>query len=185
MPRRSQVALHPKRAEIEIGLALGYKAKALAKKYSLDVQCLYRYKKDMPASRKAAILSAHCSPGVDLEKLRIVESEGLLAHMIAQRGRFHEAIDRAIEFGDLKSQHLFEGDLIKNLELTGKLLGEFGSGVTINTVLLAGHPEYLQLRHSLMASLRKYPKPRQAVLAALRTVEAPPVIEGEVGFAQA
>ena len=92
-------------------------------------------------------------------------------------------IDRAIEFGDLKSQHLFEGDLIRNLELTGKLLGELGSGVTINTVLLAGHPEYLQLRHSLMAALRKYPKARQAVMTALRTVEAPPVIEGKVEYA--
>ena len=110
MPRRSQVATHPRRAEIEIGLAMGMQVKALAKKYGMDVQVLYRYKRDMPPSRKAAILAAHTSPGVDLDKLKIVESEGLLAHLIVQRGRCHEAIDLAIEYGDLKSWHLFEGE---------------------------------------------------------------------------
>jgi hypothetical protein len=180
MPRQSQVALHPRRAEIEIGLAMGMQVKALAKKYGFDVQVLYRYKKDMPASRKAAILAAHTSPGVDLDKLRIVESEGLLAHLIAQRGRCHEAIDLAIEYGDLKAWHLFEGDITRNLELTGKLLGELGVGTTVNTILLAGHPEYLQLRHALMSALIKYPAAKKAVLTALKSVETEqPAIEGE------
>jgi hypothetical protein len=153
---------------------MGIQVKALAKKYGIEKQVLYRYKRDMPPARKAAILAAHTSPGVDLDKLRIVESEGLLAHLIAQRGRCHEAIDLSIEYGDLKSWHLFEGDITKNLELTGKLLGELGAGTTVNTILLAGHPEYLQLRHALMSALIKYPAAKKAVLLALRSIETQP-----------
>ena len=180
MPRRSQVATHPRRAEIEIGLAMGMAVKSLAKKYGFDKQVLYRYKRDMPPARKAAILSAHTSPGVDLDKLRIVESEGLLAHLISQRGRCHEAIDLAQKYGDLKAWHSFEGDITRNLELTGKLLGELGAGTTVNTILLVGHPQYLQLRHTLMTALIKYPAAKKAVLAALRSVETEqPAIEHE------
>lgn len=125
----------------------------------------------MPPARKAAIIAAHTSPGVNLDKLKTVESEGLLAHLIAQRGRCHEAIDLAVKYGDLKSWHLFEGDISRNLELTGKLLGELGAGTTINTIVLAGHPEYLQLRHRLLAALGKFPSAKKAVLQALRSVE--------------
>ena len=75
---------------------------------------------------------------------------------------------------------MFEGDITKNLELTGKLLGELGVGTTVNNIMLAGHPEYLQLRHALMTALIKYPAAKKAVLTALRSVETEqPVIEHE------
>jgi len=118
---------------------------------------------------------------IDLEKLRITESEGLLHHLVAVRGRLYRAMDQAEDLGDYLNTARVSATLLKNLELTAKLLGELHTGaqVTQNILVL---PEYHGLRTAILQALKGHPEARAAVVAALQHFEMPevPALEGEV-----
>ena len=61
--------------------------------------------------------------------------------------------------------------LHRNLEITGKLLGDLSSGgTTINNVLVM--PAYVEMRVELVRALAPYPEARQAVASVLHRIEA-------------
>lgn len=135
----------------------------------------------MPPQLIAQLVSRGRTSAEDLEQLRVTESEGLLSHLIAQRGRLYALADGAEQIGDTSAAAKVHGQLSRNLELTGKLLGDLRTGsqtVTQNLVVL---PEYHHLRVALVQALAKFPEARQAVTAALQRMEAssppPPAIE--------
>jgi hypothetical protein len=111
----------------------------------------------------------------DLENLRQVESEGVLQHLVAVRGRLYGAMDAATMQDDYRAAASIGNAIGKNLEVTAKLLGDLRTGtvnVTNNVLLM---PEFHALRTSIMAALKHHPEARASVAAALKAIESPDV----------
>jgi hypothetical protein len=73
------------------------------------------------------------------------------------------------EAGDGNMLARISGQLHRNMEIVGKLLGDLNTGTTINNILI--QPQYIELRIGLVNALAPYPEARQAVAAVLHTIE--------------
>jgi hypothetical protein len=172
MTRPSSITKHPDRAAIERDLAIGLPVRRLAKKYGLGKDALHRHRKKLPPQLKAAMAAQALRPGVDLEQLRITESEGLLVHLAAQRAKLLLWQDACASSEQFQVASAISAQVHRNLELVGKYLGEFAvHHVTANVSMLIS-PEYLELRSTLLRALQPYPEARAAVVEAIHRLEA-------------
>jgi hypothetical protein len=115
----------------------------------------------------------------DLENLREVESEGVLQHLVAVRGRLYGLMDVAEQQNDYRAAATIGERIVKTLEVTAKLLGDLRTGsisVTQNVLVL---PEFHALRTTIMQALRQHPEARASVAAALKQLESPDVPKQE------
>lgn len=164
------ICAHRERAPIELGLARGVSVGAIAQRYGVSTWQLYRHKAHMPAHLKASLIAG---PGIELdaEKLHETESQSLLANIAALRHRLFAALDVAEEAGDVNMVTRVSGQLHKNYEITGRLLGSLNLGSTniTNNVLVS--PVYMDMRVALVQALAPFPEARQAVAAVLHQVE--------------
>jgi hypothetical protein len=126
----------------------------------------------LPPQLRAKLLAGPSIEGVDLDKLRENESQSLLANLIAIRRRLFAAIDTAEECGDGNMISRVAGQLHRNLEITGSLLGDLGTGsTTINNNVLV-MPAYVEMRVELVRALQPFPEARQAVAQVLHSLES-------------
>jgi len=116
---------------------------------------------------------------VSLQELRRDESEGLLGHIVNQRGRIYSLLDRAEE-EDFRLAIGLHARLTANIELEARLLNEIGGHTTTVTQNLIVAPAYLQLRAALLRALApgEFAAARKAVVSALRSIEAPQPDDG-------
>lgn len=168
---RSIIDQHPERGRIEYDLARGVPVRVVAKKFGLKPSACYRHFAKMPPQLKAEKFAALLKPAADLEKLRIDESEGLLANLAMQRARLLLMQDTAIELADAEMTQRLAGQIHRNLELVGKYLGEFAQRSINTQINVLVSPEYLQLRAALISALRLFPEARRAVAAVLGRIE--------------
>lgn len=161
----------PHRARIEFGLARGVPVRALARRFGLSKDCVYRHRKHVSPALMQELRAKALMPAADLERLRIEESSGLLEHLVAQRGHLYRLADTAEELGDIHGACGVHGRITANLELTGKLLDMFASHATSVTQNILVAPQYLSLRQALVQALRPYSEARRAVVAVLREIE--------------
>jgi hypothetical protein len=171
--RRCLVCSHPERARIELALSRRVGYREIAKRYpELNKDNLFRHKKNhLPPQVEAALRATGRPTDIDLDALRQSESEGLLQHLVAQRGRLNYLLDLAEEVKDVRGASSIHGRITDNLALTGRLLGEItaGSRTTVNQLVIS--PEYLTLRQQLIEALRPFPDARAAVARVLRDLE--------------
>ena len=169
MRRYSQckVCRHRELAAIELAIARRVSVTALAKRYDLSTDSIYRHRKHMPATLRASLLAG---PGtdIDLDRLKETESQSLLANLIAIRHRLFAALDSAEDAGDATTVTRVTRQLHENLELTGKLLGDLGVGSVTNVLIL---PQYVELRVGLINALAGFPEARKAVAEVLHRLE--------------
>ncbi|MFL6587205.1 MAG: hypothetical protein ACJ8GV_10030 [Luteimonas sp.] len=147
----------------------------------MSVDSVHRHgHKHMSVQLKAQLMTRGRLTEIDLDQLRETESEGLLHHLVASRGRLYRAMDEADEQGKNLEVARITGVLLKNLELTAKLLGDLHGGSSQVNILVL--PEYHGLRTAIMQALRPFPAARAAVAHALQSYETPqiPAIDGEV-----
>jgi hypothetical protein len=170
-PSKCTVCSHREHAAIDLGLARGVSVRALAKRYRLGSDSIYRHAKaHLPPQLRAALIAGPDIEGVDLDKLRETESQSLLANLIAIRRRLFAAFDLGEEYGDVSMVARVASQLHSNLELTGKLLGDLGTGsTTFNSVLIM--PQYVEMRIGLVNALRPFPEAARAVASVLHTIE--------------
>ena len=159
------------RAEIEFELATGKSVRAIARKYNIHEQALYKHRKKLPPQLKAAFVGQLLKPGTDLEKLRVEESEGLLQNLATQRARLLIMQDAAMGEGNAQAVATLAGRIQENLRIVGQYLGELQQHSTRTTVSVLVSPEYLQLRNALLRALGPFPEARRAVAAALHEIE--------------
>ena len=168
------VCKHPDRASIELGLANRVPLRTLRERYGLSIDAIHRHHhRHMTPQLIAQLMTRGRMTEIDLEKLRVAESEGLLHHLVAVRGRLYKAMDESESRGDYPSMARVTGTLLKNLELTAKLLGDLNNGAANVTVNILALPEYHGLRTALMQALKAHPAARAAVVEALQEFEAP------------
>lgn len=167
---RCTVCTHRERAGIDLALARGVSVRALAKRYGLGVDSIYRHSRNhLPAQLRAQLISGPDTE-IDLDRLRETESQSLLANLVALRQRLLASVDVAEECGDGAMVARVAGALHKNLELTGRLLGDLATGPTSITNILVA-PQYVAMRVQLVRALEAYPEARQAVAQVLHAAE--------------
>src|SRR5690242_9544324 len=122
---------HREAAAIDLALARGVSVTALSRRYKVSTDALYRHSKaHLPPQLRAKVIAGPDLEGVDLESLRSNESQSLLANLIAVRNRLWAAFDTAEEHGDSAMVARVTGQLHRNLQLTGELLGDLATGST-------------------------------------------------------
>jgi hypothetical protein len=169
-PPRCTICRHRERPAIDLALARGITAKAVAKRYDIGIHALYRHRKDHLTPAVKARLLAGPDTELDLENLKETEAQSLLAHVVALRHRIFGHLDLAEEVGDAYSAQRAVAQLPTNLELMARLLGELGVGSTHTTNILIA-PQYLEMRVALVEALRPYPEAARAVSQALHRIE--------------
>ncbi|SRR5258706_12952640 len=168
--RQCTVCQHRELAGINLGLARGVSVRALATRYRLHRDALYRHRANHLPPQLRASLIAGPDLDIDLDKLRETESQSLLANLVNLRGRLFSSLDVAEEHGDANMAARVAGALHTNLELTGKLLGDLSSGHTSVTNVLI-QPQYISMRIELVRALAPFPEARTAVAAVLHQIE--------------
>jgi hypothetical protein len=170
-PSKCTVCSHREHAAIDLGLARGVSVRALAKRYRLGSDSLYRHAKaHLPPQLRASLIAGPSIEGVDLDRLRETESQSLLINLIALRNRLFGSLDIAEECGDGNMISRVAGQLHKNMELVGRLLGDLGVGTINNTNILIA-PQYVTMRVALVQALAPFADARQAVAAVLHKLE--------------
>jgi hypothetical protein len=169
--RQCTVCAHRERAGVDLALARGVSVRALARRYKLGSDALYRHQKNHLPPQLRASLIAGPDLDIDLDKLRETESQSLLVNIVSVRGRLFSSLDVAEECGDVNMVARVSNALHSNFELTGKLLGDLSSGgsTTINNVLVM--PAYVEMRIGLMNALGPFPEAARAVAGVLHTIE--------------
>jgi hypothetical protein len=161
---------HRELQAINLALARGVSVTALVRRYKLGPDSIYRHRANhLPATVRAKLLAGP-DIEIDLDQLRESESQSLLANLVALRHRLFAALDAAEEYNDAGMLTRVSSQLHANLELTGKLLGDLGVGVTNVNVLVM--PQYVELRVALVQALASFPEARQAVAAVLHQLES-------------
>ena len=165
------ICSHRERAAIDLGLARGVSVSAMAKRYRVSTDALYRHQSNhLPPQLRASLIAGPSIEGIDLDKLRETESQSLLAHLIALRNRLFASLDVAEEYRDSAMVTRVTGQLHTNLELTGRLLGDLRTGnITTTNILIA--PQYVEMRVALVDALRPHPEAARAVAAVLHRIE--------------
>ena len=168
---RCTICLHRELSGINLGLSRGVSMGALSRRYAVGEDSLYRHVRNghLPPQLRASLLAGPSIEGVDLDKLRDNESQSLLMNLIALRRRLFASLDSAEEAGDGNMLARIAGQLHRNLEITGKLVGDLSMGATINNVLIM--PQYIELRVELVRALQPYPEARKAIAQVLHTIE--------------
>jgi hypothetical protein len=167
--RRCSVCSHREHAAIDLAAARGVSLGALAKRYGLGPDSLQRHARNhLPPQLRASLLAGPDIAGVDLDRLRETESQSLLMNLVSLRNRLFASLDVAEEAGDASMLARVAGQLHRNMEIVGKLLGDLSSGHTTNILI---QPAYVELRVALVGALAAYPDARQAVAAVLHTIE--------------
>jgi hypothetical protein len=144
----------------------------LARRFSLHRDAIYRHQRNhMSAQIVAALLVAQKPSDIDLEALQRSESEGLLASLIAQRGRLQLLSEMAFAEGALSAATTIERAITSSLELTSKLLGMIVQRTDIRSTSILISADYLQLRQTIIAALKPFPEAARAVGVALSRLE--------------
>jgi hypothetical protein len=190
--KNSKIDLHPDRGRIEFDLARGVPVRRVAKKYGLHPRACYRYLKKLPPQLRASHTGKMLKAGADLEQLRIDESEGLLQNLASQRARLLIMQDAAMDTENAGLATQISGAIHKNIELTGRYLGEFASHQIRTEVSVLVQPQYLELRAALVRALAPFPEAKAAVAAVLHRIETkaaerplPPMLEAKAETADA
>ena len=169
-PSKCTVCAHRELAGIDLALARGVSVRALAKRYQLGKDSLYRHAKAHLPPQLRASLIAGPDLDIDLDKLRETESQSLLVNIVSVRGRLFSSLDVAEEAGDVNMVARVSNALHSNFELTGKLLGDLSSGhSSVTNILIA--PQYIELRVGLMNALRAFPEAAQAAASVVHAIE--------------
>ncbi len=161
------------RHQIEIGLTHLVPANALGLRFKVSSDAILRHAKNhLTAAMRAAILTAQVPSAVDLDALKISESEGLLSALVVQRARLQAHGELAASLGDVRGCVAVEGAITSNLTLVARLLQQLIQVHDVRHTSILVSPDYLKLRAALVKALAPFPEAARAVGAALHAIEA-------------
>jgi hypothetical protein len=172
---------HVERARIERLLAAGASIKGTARKFEIDYHALRRHWINHVSAEDRATYVAGAGATKDrLEEIVADESLALIDHYRIVRGALYKGFGAASEVGDTNALALLAARLHENLRDSGRLTGELQRGPLLNiqnNVLV--NPDYMKAIARIVSAVAPYPQAREAVIAALRDLEAesaPPAV---------
>ena len=171
---RCQGCNHPERVRIERFLAAGASIKGAARKFAINYHALRRHwRNHISAEARATYVAGAGASKDQLEEIVADESLGLLDHYRIIRGALYKGLSAAAELGDCNSLALLAGRLHENFRDCGRLTGELQRGPLLNiqnNVLV--NLDYTRAIARLVSAVAPYPDAREAVIAALRDLDA-------------
>ena len=171
---RCQGCNHPERVRIGRFLAAGASIKGAARKFAINYHALRRHWRNHVSAEARATYVAGAGASKDqLEEIVADEALGLLDHYRIIRGALYKSLSAAAELGDSNSLALLAGRLHENFRDCGRLTGELQRGPLLNiqnNVLV--NPDYMRAIARLVSAVAPYPEAREAVIAALRDLDA-------------
>jgi hypothetical protein len=182
MTQRCKACHHQNRGEIDVALARGASARAVAHQFGVAQSSVQRHRRN--GHIPPAVLDAFPKVRTDLSaealaQLRCDESAGILLNLARQRRILLQAQERAEARRDKEWSLRCTHALHRNIELTARVVGEFAQHErainTTNVLSVMMLPDYVRLRAGLIAALRPYPAARKAVGEVLAELEKSPV----------
>ena len=125
------------------------------------------------AEARAAYIAGAGATKDQLEEIVADESLGLIDHYRIVRGALYNGFSAASELADGNSMALLAGRLHENFRDCGRLTGELQRGPLLNiqnNVLV--NPDYTRAIARIVSAVAPYPEAREAVIAALRDLDA-------------
>jgi hypothetical protein len=166
---------------IERLIAAGASIKGTARKFEIDYRALRRHWINHVSAEDRATYVAGAGATKDrLEEIVADESLALIDHYRIVRGALYKGFGAASEVGDTNALALLAARLHENLRDSGRLTGELQRGPLLNiqnNVLV--NPDYMKAIARIVSAVAPYPQAREAVIAALRDLEAesaPPAV---------
>ena len=171
---RCQGCNHLERVRIERLLAAGASIKGAARKFEIDYHALRRHWVNhvSPEARAAYVVGAGAIKD-QLEEIVADESLALIDHYRIVRNALYKGFGAASELGDGNSLALLAGRLHENFRDCGRLTGELQRGPLLNVqnnILV--NADYTKAIARLVSAVAPYPEAREAVILALRDLEA-------------
>src|SRR5215472_15148233 len=171
---RCQGCNHVERVRIERLLAAGASVKGAARKFAIDYHALRRHWiNHVSAEARATYIAGAGATKDQLETVVADESLALVDHYRIARGGLHRAFSAACEAGDGSVLAMLAGRLHENFRDCARLTGELQRGPLLNiqnNVLV--NPDYSKAIARIVSAVARFPEARQAVIAALRDLEA-------------
>jgi hypothetical protein len=168
----TKIESHPDREKLEFELTIGRPLREVAEKYGLSKSACQRHLKKIPPYLRAANLGQLLAPGVDLERLKHEEGQGLIAVMANQRARMIMIQDRAMELGEHALAVQVSGRIREWSELIAKFLGELVEHSRSTSINVVVTPQFTKLRNIVIDVLRKYPEALADFTARMQAFEA-------------
>src|SRR3954451_959582 len=173
---RCQVCRHPERWRIELLRAGGASLDALAEKFGVERDAIWRHwTNHVTQEMKASYL---CGPAqlAELAEKAAAEGDSVLDHLRMIRTVLTGQLAAMTEAGDGRGAAYVSGRLVATLETIARVTGELGSmaqsiNVTNNLTVLAEHPAFLQVQATMLRALATFPDARASVVAALRELD--------------
>jgi hypothetical protein len=171
---RCQGCNHLERLRIERLLSAGASIKGTARKFEIDYHALRRHWINHVSSEARATYITGAGLAKDqLEEVVADESLALIDHYRIVRGALYKGMSAASEVGDSNALALLSGRLHENFRDCGRLTGELQRGPLLNVqnnVLI--NPDYSQAITRIVSAVTPYADARDAVIAALRDLDA-------------
>ena len=187
---RCQVCSHDERWRIELLRAGGASLDALAAKFGLSRDAIYRHWRDHVSDETKANHLAGPAQLADLAQLAATEGASVLDHFRVVRTMLMSQLAAMTEAGDARGAAMVSGPLVNVLEKIGKVTGEIatiaqGTINVTNNVAIVNSPAFARVQAALLKALANHPAARAAVVAALTELDqeqmqdAPKLIEGQ------
>jgi len=182
MTQRCKACHHESRSEIDVALARGASARAVAQQFGVPQSSIQRHRRN--GHIPPAVVDAFPKHRTDLSaealaQLRCDESAGILLNLARQRRILLGAQERAEARRDKDWSLRCTHALHRNIELTARAVGEFAQHERAvhqtNVLSVMMLPDYVRLRAGLIEALRPYPSARKAVGEVLAELERQPV----------
>ena len=148
--------------------------KGTARKFEIDYHALRRHWiNHVSAEARAAYIAGAGATKDRLEEIVADESLALIDHYRIVRGALYKGFGAASEVGDGNALAVLAARLHENFRDCGRLTGELQRGPLLNIQNNAlVNSDYTKVIARIVSAVAPYPEAREAVIAALRDLEA-------------
>jgi hypothetical protein len=174
---RCQVCRHPERWRIELLRAGGASIDALAAKFTVDRDAIWRHwHKHVTDELKATFLAGPSEMAGLMEKAA-KEGDSVIDYLRLCRTTLTAQLAAMSEAGDGRGAAYVAGQLTRTLETIARVTGELGelsrNSLTINgNVAIVNSPEFAKAQATILGALAPYHDARTAVVRALQELDA-------------
>lgn len=172
------VCSHPEKWRIELLRAGGASGAALAKKFRVSKDAIFRHWHGHVSAEAKAKFLAGPAQMAELHAKAAAESDSVLDHFRILRTMLMAQLACTTEAGDARGAAAVAGALISVLDKIGRVTGELAAlashgAVNVN-IALVNSPAFAQVQAEILRALAPYADARMAVVSALRRLDAEP-----------
>lgn len=177
-PAQCAICAHPDRARIELARVGGASLDAVAEKFGVSRDSVFRhFKSHVSAARKCELMAGPAKVE-ELASAAADESKSLLEQLSIVRSILFNKFITAAEADDKPQLANLAGRLLESLRELGKVTGELrvlsGINVTNNTINLTTSPQFSALQDGLLRIARAHPAARLEIIALLQVLDEQP-----------